>query len=87
MPNASQTLQTDLYNIASNHDGILDMIVYGFVNDMSPSQVRYYQDMLNTNFPNQVTKVTQTKVNVSALYDIKTEKDTSDDGIKSLNFR
>ena len=38
MPNASQTLQTDLYNIASNHDGILDMIVYGFVNDMSPSQ-------------------------------------------------
>ena len=76
MPNASQTLQTDLYNIASKHDGILDMLVYGFVNDLSPSQVREYQDMLNTNFPNQVTKVTQTK-----------EKDTSDDGIKSLNFR
>ena len=76
MPNASQTLQTDLFNIALHHDGILDMIVYGFVNDMSPSQVREYQDMLNTNFPNQVTKVTQTKV-----------KDTSDDGIKSLNFR
>ena len=70
MPNASQTLQTDLYNIASKHDGILDMLVYGFVNDLSPSQVREYQDMLNTNFPNQVTKVT-----------------TTDDGIKSLNFR
>ena len=85
--NQSEQLQTDLYNIASKHDGILDMLVYGFVNDLSPSQVREDQDMLNTNFPNQVTKVTQTKVNVSALYDIKTEKDTSDDGIKSLNFR
>ena len=68
--NQSEQLQTDLYNIASIHDGILDMIVYGFVNDLSPSQVREYQDMLNTNFPNQVTKVT-----------------TTDDGIKSLNFR
>ena len=68
--NQSEQLQTDLYNIASKHDGILDMIVYGFVNDLSPSQVREYQDMLNTNFPNQVTKVT-----------------TTDDGIKSLNFR
>ena len=70
MPYASHTLLTDLFNIALHHDGILDMIVYGFVNDMSPSQVREYQDMLNTNFPNQVTKVT-----------------TTDDGIKSLNFR
>ena len=68
--NQSEELQTDLYNIASKHDGILDMLVYGFVNDLSPSQVREYQDMLNTNFPNQVTKVT-----------------TTDDGIKSLNFR
>ena len=67
MPNASQTLQTDLYNIASNHDGILDMIVYGFVNYMSPSQVRYYQDMLKTNFPNQVTKVTQTDDGIKSL--------------------
>ena len=55
MPNASNKLQTDLYNIASNHEGILDMIVYGFVNDMSPSQVRQYQDMLDTNIPNQVS--------------------------------
>lgn len=55
MSNASQTLQTDLYNIASKHDGILDMLVYGFVNDLSPSQVREYQDMLNTNFPDDVT--------------------------------
>ena len=46
------------------------MLVYGFVNDLSPSQVRDYQEMLNVNFPNQVTKVT-----------------TTDDGIKSLNFR
>ena len=68
--NQSEQLQTDLYNIASKHDGILEMLVYGFVNDLSPSQVREYQDMLNTNFPNQVTKVT-----------------TTDDGIKSLNFR
>ena len=68
--NQSEQLQTDLYNIASKHDGILDMLIYGFVNDLSPSQVREYQDMLNTNFPNQVTKVT-----------------TTDDGIKSLNFR
>ena len=58
--NQSEQLQTDLYNIASKHDGILDMLVYGFVNDLSPSQVREYQDMLNTNFPNQVTKVTTT---------------------------
>mgnify|MGYP003311636047 CR=1 FL=1 len=68
--NQSEQLQTDLYNIASKHDGILDMLVYGFVNDLSPSQVRDYQEMLNVNFPNQVTKVT-----------------TTDDGIKSLNFR
>jgi len=71
MSNASQTLQTDLYNIASKHDGILDMLVYGFVNDLSPSQVREYQDMLNTNFPNQVTKVT-------------TEDDNP---VRALNFR
>ena len=68
--NQSEQLATDLYNIASKHDGILDMLVYGFVNDLSPSQVRDYQEMLNINFPNQVTKVT-----------------TTDDGIKSLNFR
>ena len=55
MSNAFSKLQTDLYNIASKHDGILDMLVYGFVNDLSPSQVREYQDMLNTNFPDDVT--------------------------------
>ena len=67
MPNASQTLQTDLYNIASKHDGILDMLVYGFVNDLSPSQVRDYQEMLNINFPNQVTKVTETDDGIKSL--------------------
>ena len=65
--NQSEQLQTDLYNIASKHDGILDMIVYGFVNDLSPSQVRDYQEMLNTNFPNQVTKVTQTDDGIKSL--------------------
>ena len=65
--NQSEQLQTDLYNIASKHDGILDMLVYGFVNDLSPSQVREYQDMLNTNFPNQVTKVTTTDAGIKSL--------------------
>ena len=65
--NQSEQLATDLYNIASKHDGILDMLVYGFVNDLSPSQVREYQDMLNTNFPNQVTKVTQTDDGIKSL--------------------
>ena len=65
--NHSEQLATDLYNIASKHDGILDMLVYGFVNDLSPSQVREYQEMLNTNFPNQVTKVTETDDGIKSL--------------------
>ena len=65
--NHSEQLATDLYNIASKHDGILDMLVYGFVNDLSPSQVRDYQEMLNVNFPNQVTKVTQTDDGIKSL--------------------
>ena len=55
--NALTKLQKDLYNIASNHDGILDMIVFGFTQDMSPSQVKHYQDMLNVNFPDQTNPV------------------------------
>tara|TARA_B100000131_G_scaffold208409_1_gene200479 strand:- start:35 stop:244 length:210 start_codon:yes stop_codon:yes gene_type:complete len=65
--NHSEQLATDLYNIASKHDGILDMLVYGFVNDLSPSQVRDYQEMLNINFPNQVTKVTETDDGIKSL--------------------
>jgi len=54
------TLQTDLYNIAMHHDGILDMIVFGFTQDMSSSQIKHYQEMLNVNFPDEVSKVTTT---------------------------
>ena len=46
------------------------------------------QDKLYYNLYNPKDGVAQTKVDVSALYDIKTEKDTSEDNvIRSLNFR
>ena len=46
------------------------------------------EDKLYYNFYNPKDKVAQTNVNLPALYDIKTEKDTSEDNvIKSLNFR
>ena len=46
------------------------------------------QDKLYYNLYNPKDGVAQTKVDVYALYDIKTEKDTSEDNvIKSLNFR
>ena len=46
------------------------------------------EEKLYNNFYNPKDKVAQTNVNVSALYDIQTEKDTSEDNvIKSLNFR
>ena len=46
------------------------------------------EDKLYYNLYNPKDKVAQTNVNVSALYDIQTEKDTSEDNvIKSLNFR
>ena len=45
------------------------------------------EEKLYNNFYNPKDKVAQTNVNVSALYDIQTEKDTSEDNvIKSLNF-
>ena len=45
------------------------------------------EEKLYNNFYNPKDKVAQTKVDVSALYDIQTEKDLSeDDEIKSLNF-
>ena len=46
------------------------------------------QDKLYYNLYNPKDGVAQTNVNLSALYDIKTEKDKSEDNvIKSLNFR
>ena len=45
------------------------------------------EDKLYYNLYNPKDGVAQTKVNLPALYDIKTEKDLSeDDEIKSLNF-
>ena len=46
------------------------------------------EDKLYYNLYNPKDGVAQTKVDVSALYDIKTEKDKIEDNvIKSLNFR
>ena len=46
------------------------------------------EEKLYNNFYNPKDKVTTNIVNLPALYDIKTEKDTSEDNvIKSLNFR
>ena len=46
------------------------------------------EEKLYNNFYNPKDKVTQNNVNLPALYDIKTEKDLSEDNvIKSLNFR
>ena len=46
------------------------------------------QDKLYYNLYNPKDGVAQTEVNLPALYDIKTEKDKSEDNvIKSLNFR
>ena len=45
------------------------------------------EEKLYNNFYNPKDKVAQTDVNLPALYDIKTEKDKSeDDEIKELNF-
>ena len=45
------------------------------------------EEKLYNNFYNPKDKVAQNVVNLPALYDIKTEKDTSEDNvIRSLNF-
>ena len=45
------------------------------------------EDKLYYNFYNPKDKVAQTNVDLSAIYEIKTEKDLSEDNeIKSLNF-
>jgi len=46
------------------------------------------EEKLYNNFYNPKDKVAQTDINLPALYDIHTERDTSEDNvIKSLNFR
>ena len=46
------------------------------------------EDKLYYNLYNPKDGIAQTNVDISALYDIQTEKDTSEDNvIKSLNFR
>ena len=46
------------------------------------------EEKLYNTFYNPKNKVAQTNVNLPALYDIKTEKDLSEDNeVKSLNFR
>ena len=45
------------------------------------------EEKLYNNFYNPKNKVAQTNVDLSALYDIQTEKDLSEDNeVKSLNF-
>ena len=59
-----------------------------FMNDKERQLREDLEDKLYNNFYNPKDKVAQTDVNLPALYDIKTEKDLSEDNvIKSLNFR
>ena len=58
-----------------------------FMNDKEKELRETLEEKLYNNFYNPKDKVAQTKVDVSALYDIQTEKDLSEDNeIKSLNF-
>ena len=58
-----------------------------FMNKKEKELSEDLQDKLYYNLYNPKDGVAQTNVDVSALYDIKTEKDLSeDDEIKSLNF-
>ena len=59
-----------------------------FMNDKERELRETLEEKLYNNFYNPKDKVAQTDVNLPALYDIKTEKDKSEDNvIKSLNFR
>ena len=59
-----------------------------FMNTKEKELRENLEEKLYNNFYNPKDKVAQTDVNLPALYDIKTEKDTSEDNvIKSLNFR
>ena len=58
-----------------------------FMNKKEKELSEDLQDKLYYNLYNPKDGVAQTNVDVSALYDIKTEKDTSEDNvIRSLNF-
>ena len=58
-----------------------------FMSDKEKQLREDLEDKLYYNLYNPKDGVAQTKVDVSALYDIQTEKDLSeDDEIKSLNF-
>ena len=57
------------------------------MNDKEKQLREELEEKLYNNFYNPRDKVAQTDVNLSALYDIQTEKDLSEDNeIKSLNF-
>ena len=58
-----------------------------FMNDKERELREQLEEKLYNNFYNPKDKVAQNVVNLPALYDIKTEKDLSeDDEIKELNF-
>ena len=58
-----------------------------YMNNREKELSEKLQDKLYYNLYNPKDGVAQTNVDVSALYDIKTEKDTSEDNvIRSLNF-
>ena len=59
-----------------------------YMNNREKELSEKLQDKLYYNLYNPKDGVAQNVVNLPALYDIKTEKDTSEDNvIKSLNFR
>ena len=59
-----------------------------FMNTKEKELRESLEEKLYNNFYNPKDKVTQNNINLPALYDIKTEKDLSEDNeIKSLNFR
>ena len=59
-----------------------------YMNNREKELSEKLQDKLYYNLYNPKDGVAQTEVNLPALYDIKTEKDKSEDNvIKSLNFR
>ena len=58
-----------------------------FMNDKERELREQLEEKLYNNFYNPKDKDAQTDINLPALYDIHTEKDTSEDNvIRSLNF-
>tara|TARA_B100001175_G_scaffold35709_1_gene25997 strand:- start:1813 stop:2046 length:234 start_codon:yes stop_codon:yes gene_type:complete len=52
-----EILVDTLSEIATNNDGILDMIVFGFVKSLSNREVKDYEQLLIDNFPNSYDKM------------------------------